>query len=80
MADDKKDCGKYPTCIYRQAVGCPMVCLQYKHKDDLRVVRCSDCKHCDPENLHCDHPMSTTLPVPRKPDDYCSYGERKANV
>lgn len=41
------------------------------------VVRCKDCKYCDPENLHCDHPMGTTLPVPRKPDDFCSYGERR---
>lgn len=41
------------------------------------VVRCKGCKHCDPENGHCDHPMGTTLSVARKPDDFCSYGERK---
>ena len=41
------------------------------------VVRCKDCKHCDPENYHCDHPMSTAAPLRRKPDDFCSYGERK---
>ena len=41
------------------------------------VVRCRDCKHCDPENNHCDHPMSTAAPLSRKPDDFCSYGERK---
>ena len=41
------------------------------------VVRCRECKHCDPENHHCDHPMGTAAPLRRKPDDFCSYGERK---
>ena len=41
------------------------------------VVRCRECKHCDPENYHCDHPMGTTAPLRREPDDFCSYGERK---
>ena len=41
------------------------------------VVRCRECNHCDPENYHCDHPMGTAAPLRRKPDDFCSYGERK---
>ena len=41
------------------------------------AVRCRECKHCDPENYHCDHPMGTAAPLRRKPDDFCSYGERK---
>ena len=45
--------------------------------DAVEVVRCRDCKHCDPENDHCDHPMGTAAPLKRKPDDFCSYGERK---
>lgn len=45
--------------------------------DAVEVVRCRECKHCDPENGHCDHPMGTTTPLKRKPDDFCSYGERK---
>lgn len=45
--------------------------------DAVPVVRCWECKHCDPENHHCDHPMSTSAPLSRKPDDFCSYGERK---
>ena len=43
----------------------------------IPVVRCRECKHCDPENYHCDHPMGTAAPLIRKPDDFCSYGERK---
>ena len=45
--------------------------------DAVSVVRCRECKHCDPENGHCDHPMGTAAPLKRKPDDFCSYGERK---
>lgn len=36
-----------------------------------------ECKHCDPENHHCDHHMGTAAPLRRKPDDFCSYGERE---
>ena len=46
-------------------------------KDAVEVVRCRERKHCDPENYHCDHPMGTAAPLKRKPDDFCSYGERK---
>ena len=45
--------------------------------DAVPVVRCRECNHCDPENYHCDHPMGTAAPLRRKPDDFCSYGERK---
>lgn len=45
--------------------------------DAVEVVRCRECKHCDPENYHCDHPMGTAAPLKRKPDDFCFYGERK---
>ena len=45
--------------------------------DAVPVVRCRECKHCDPENYHCDHPMGTTAPLRRDPDDFCSYGERE---
>ena len=45
--------------------------------DAVPVVRCRECNHCDPENYHCDHPMSTAAPLRRKPNDFCSYGERK---
>ena len=45
--------------------------------DAVEVVRCWECKHCDPENHHCDHHMGTAAPLRRQPDDFCSYGERK---
>lgn len=49
----------------------------YVDVDAVPVVRCRDCKHCDPENHHCDHHMGTAAPLRRKHDDFCSYGERK---
>ena len=51
--------------------------MAVKALDAVPVVRCRECKHCDPENYHCDHPMGTAAPLRRKPDDFCSYGERK---
>ena len=56
----------YATLILREA---PTV-------DAVEVVRCRECKHCDPENHHCDHHMGTAAPLRRKPDDFCSYGEQ----
>ena len=50
---------------------------QFPAVNAVEVVRCKDCKHCDPENYHCDHPMGTAAPFRRRPDDFCSYGERK---
>lgn len=53
-------------------------CNHYQCTADVEpVVRCRECKHCDPETHHCDHHMGTVAPLRRKPDDFCSYGERK---
>lgn len=45
--------------------------------DVVEVVRCKDCKYCDPDNRHFDHYMVTVFPVSREYNDFCSYGERK---
>ena len=43
---DHKDCKYYDDCDFRNDVGwCPESCRQYKHKDDVRVVRCKDCEY-----------------------------------
>ena len=47
--------------------------------DVVPVVRCKDCKYRDPENQSCDHFMSTGMPFPRRHNDFCSYGERRAD-
>ena len=44
--------------------------------DAVEVVRCKDCRYCDPANRHCDHYLGTALPLARKADDFCSYGEK----
>lgn len=44
--------------------------------DAVEVVRCKDCKHYKPEEYECGCDFAGGLPYV-KPDDYCSYGERK---
>ena len=64
--------------IYREAILAVRSILHSAKTID--VVRCRECKHCDPENHHCDHHMGTAAPLRRKPDDFCSYGERKGGT
>ena len=40
--------------------------------DALEVVRCKDCKHFDGS-----YPMCCRFEEEFKPDDYCSYGEKR---
>ena len=64
--------------IYREAIlTVKSILHSAKLVDAVPVVRCLECKYCDPENHHCDHHMGTSAPLRRKPDDFCSYGERK---
>ena len=66
-----EDCWNEEGCVYDHFIS-------NSHTiNAVPVVRCRECNHCDPENYHCDHPMGTTAPLRRKPDDFCSYGERK---
>ena len=67
---EKIECPGEPLVYWYDIEAAPTV-------DAVEVIRCRECKHCDPENHHCDHPMSTSAPLSRKPDDFCSYGERK---
>lgn len=51
--------------------------------DVVEVVRCKDCKHCvltdegecNPEDIVCDYFMTDGMQA----NDYCSYGERRAD-
>lgn len=77
--NDRTDCWQFQDCFYRNDVGwCPENCIQYHHKDYVRVVRCKDCGY------HRDYDGNTTGEVIckrfntfREPDFYCAYGERK---
>ena len=66
-----EDCWNEEGCVYDHFIS------NSNTINAVPVVRCRECNHCDPENYHCDHPMSTAAPLRRKPDDFCSYGERK---
>ena len=67
-------------CHPKQKKGVLMAISKLKEAptaDVVEVVRCKDCKYCDPDNRHCDHYMGTVFPVSREYNDFCSYGERK---
>lgn len=71
---------QYSLGLYHGAVTDKDLINEMPIVDAVPVVRCRECKHCDPENHHCDHHMGTATPLRRKPDDFCSYGERKEGV
>ena len=42
--NDRTDCWQFQDCYYRNDVGwCPENCVQYRHKDEVRVTRCQNC-------------------------------------
>lgn len=79
---DLKECAKYAHCDWRKSVGyCPDECNHFKHKDEVIVVRCKDCKH---HKMLTDYRGSTlpvcgrkNLNVEMHEEDFCSRGERK---
>lgn len=41
------------------------------------TVHCKECIYCNPDNHSCDRAASMeSVYYPRKPTDFCSYGER----
>ena len=46
--------------------------------DVVKVVRCKDCLHRDPEDKKCDCSFQARGGIfPMEDDDFCSYGERR---
>ena len=88
-----ENCKKYVDCTWRNDVGyCLDYCNQFKHKDEVIVVRCKDCKHWHEETGWCYHhshfvgangeachPWESNDWKMLNADDFCSYGERKDN-
>lgn len=69
----------------------PIGCVDFKNKADVvEVVRCKDCKHYEANGFvyeegcgRCDHPRQQWEVecydqwVETRPNDFCSYGERR---
>ena len=69
------NCRYYEDCDYRNDVGyCPKYCVQYRHKDDERVVRCKDCRYYNDDGEYCG--MWGEV---RHPEHYCAEGDRESN-
>lgn len=80
-----KDCLHYEAClafskVINAARDVEQGCEHFKDRTKyVEVVRCKECSYRDPENWHCDHPVWAWYPFSKKPDDFCSYGERRNN-
>ena len=78
-----KDCIHYDVCYhiehYGRLIETEEPCGGFKNKADfVEVVRCKDCKYCEQSKysnvMFCDWHREYFR---TKPDDFCSYGERK---
>lgn len=50
-------------------------------EDVVRIVRCKDCIHRDPEDKKCDCSFQAKGGIfPMDDNDFCSYGERRKNI
>lgn len=72
-----ENCKKYDTCEWRKSVGyCPDNCNHFKHKDEVVVVRCKDCKRTKDDGcgaIYCQKWDRWEMPE----DFFCRYGERR---
>lgn len=73
--------GKAPTCSAYEAVWkSARVLKKIPAADVAPVVRCKDCKHYDMGvclKIYSDGRVHSAAWQSRRPDDFCSYGERK---
>lgn len=87
-----ENCKKYSDCTWRNDVGyCPDDCNQFKHKDEVIVIRCKDCKHYR-ESEHMErtgikfcyrlmHPTENRhVGYNFAEDDFCSKGKKRNEI
>lgn len=78
---DRKDCAHYADCNYRNDIGyCAYYCLKYRHRDEIRVVRCKDCKHWRNSGKNMfgsDYGTCVECLMDTKEDFFCGFGERE---
>lgn len=73
------DCAKYAYCPYRNDVGsCPVWCNLFKHKNEKRVVFCTEClfrDDCPKMMIFSKHdPLSGLKLLEYHRIEYCSAG------
>ena len=78
-----ENCKKFADCTWRNDVGyCPDNCNQFKHKDEVIVVRCKDCKHYIAYNrsvgglVEWGKCRKIDMDVDMPGNGYCCYGEK----
>ena len=55
----------------------PTIIEAEETRDTVRVVRCKDCKHRDPEDKKCDCGHDIQWQLPRQDGWFCADGERR---
>ena len=74
-------CGRWFTSAYRKPELCPVCELALVRLNGYAapVVRCKDCKHCisSKGDVSCGRKFTEILDL--RKDDFCSYGERRAD-
>lgn len=79
---NRKECVHYADCSYRNEFGrCAYWCMKYKHRDEVRVVRCKNCDWYREDGSICVNPHCTKSFYGCRvlEQHFCSYGERKGN-
>ena len=84
LNDEIERCGDYDVCFKMVTYGTRLG-LEYSKSlvetaeiaDVVRVVRCKDCIHRDPEDKKCDCSFQAKGGIfPMDDNDFCSYGEK----
>ena len=80
---DHKNCKYHADCEYSNGVGgCPDSCVQFRHKDNVEVVRCEVCENWDGVKYagRCKYWSAPTFGISHYTcaDDFCSKGERRS--
>lgn len=76
-----ENCKKYVDCTWRNDVGyCLDYCNQFKHKDEVIVIRCADCKHWKAAGRNEPSGWCCAWDCGRMQNGYCEYGEMKTKI
>lgn len=71
-----KDCKLFAECGWVKELGvCPNNCVHFRHIDEVRVIRCKDCRFII-DRQDGTHGCYIHFMDECKLDDYCSYGEK----
>jgi hypothetical protein len=75
-----KDCKHFSECCFlKELTVCPNNCVHFRHKDEVRVVRCKDCVQWErfKSPAICHIGRCHTHDIEMGEDEFCSFGEKQ---